>query len=291
MVHGQWKGSELDIWRMPGRRAARAERVPEKLISSSARDANPAYSPDGRKIVFASDRSGVGNIWICDSDGANPVQVTSFERPSGTPRWSPDSRTIVFDSLDGGSFDLYVLDTDGGLPRQLTHEPSVENRGTFSRDGRWVYFTSDRDGSFQIWKMPVEGGPAVRVTQGGGVYAVESADGEHLYYANRDEESGIWRVPVSGGEETEVVPAPVSWGAWALFPSGIYYATYGDVTGRTQDYAIQFLDFELGQVTELYRKEGPFGHAYLDVSPDEEWILYGETPFWTSELMLVENFR
>ena len=47
----------------------------------------------------------------------------------------------------------------------------------------------------------------------------------------------------------------------------------------------------LGEVTEVFRKEGPFGHARLAVSPDDEWLLYAEAPSATSELMLVENFR
>ena len=46
-----------------------------------------------------------------------------------------------------------------------------------------------------------------------------------------------------------------------------------------------------GQVTELRRDEGPFSRWMLEVSPDEEWILYGQMPAWESELMLVENFR
>ena len=50
-------------------------------------------------------------------------------------------------------------------------------------------------------------------------------------------------------------------------------------------------DLESGRVTELFRKDGPFFHVTMAVSPDEEWILYGEAPAATSELMLMENFR
>ena len=60
---------------------------------------------------------------------------------------------------------------------------------------------------------------------------------------------------------------------------------------RHREYAIQFYDFDSGEITELYRKEGPFQHAWLAVSPDGAWVLHGEAPMGTSELMLVENFR
>ena len=54
---------------------------------------------------------------------------------------------------------------------------------------------------------------------------------------------------------------------------------------------VQFLDFASGRTTELFRKDGPFLHMELAVSPGEEWILYAESPVGQSELMLMENFR
>ena len=183
-----------------------------------------------------------------------------------------------------------MIDAEGGVPRQLTPEPSLDAVGTWSHDGKWIYFHSDRSGESQVWKMPSGGGPAVQGTRVGGVYAEESWDDGYLYYAKTENQTAIWRVPVDGGKETEVVAGPTNQLAWALSRSGIYYATdHGQ--GRRREYAIQFYDFESGEITDLYRKDGPFEHAWLAVSPDEAWVLYGEAPMGTSELMLVENFR
>jgi dipeptidyl aminopeptidase/acylaminoacyl peptidase len=238
---------------------------------------------------------------VCDADGSHPIQLTSFERLSGTPRWSPDGRRIVFDSVEAGDWNLYVIEADGGIPRRLTPERSDDYRGVFSRDGRWLYFASNRSGHSQIWRMPAEGGQAVQVTQGGGVSAEASWDDRQLYFVNRTEDA-IWRVPLPAGPETEVLAGPLPYYAdWAFSRSGIYYATqearvFAGVDGSRRArvptaYAIRFLAFESGEVTELFRKEGPFRHRWLAVSPDEEWILYGEQPLAQAELMLVENFR
>jgi len=87
------------------------------------------------------------------------------------------------------------------------------------------------------------------------------------------------------------VSGPLDWfGDWALSGSGLYYVTERALT-RWQEHAILHLDFESGQVAELFRKEGPYWVGWLAVSPDEEWILYCDGPAASSGLMLVENFR
>jgi Tol biopolymer transport system component len=296
MVHAQFVPAASDIWRIPGRRSSVADRKPEELIASRWNDEEPAYSPDGRRIAFSSDRSGTPSVWVSDEDGANPIQLTVFDSLigggvfGGAP-WSPDGRRIVVISQEAGNWDLYLVDSEGGRPQRLTHEPSADVAGSFSRDGRFIYFSSDRSGRSQIWKMPAAGGPAVQVTRGGGLGAEESWDARSVYYSNDTGGGEIWRVPVEGGEETPVVRALDTLKGWELSRGGIYYATARDLEGTHTEYTIRFLDFESGRTETLLRKEGPAWQWSLRVSPDEKWILFGETPSPQSELMLVENFR
>lgn len=289
MVYAQVTGQSIDIWRIPGREISQDSRTPERLIASGQTDLNADYSPDGQRIAFVSQRSGTREIWVCEDDGTEPVQLTHLDKEAGTPRWSPDGQKIVFDA-EGTDVNLYVIDSEGGVARQLTHEPSADHTGTWSRDGRWIYFGSDRSGTKQIWKIPSKGGPAVQVTRGGGFYALESRDRRHLYYT-KEAPSGIWRVPAGGGEEIEVLPEPIRYfWDWALSPNGIYFATTKQAA-LSAELAVQFLDFQSAEVTEVFKKDGPFGYVALAVSPDEEWILFGERPFPQSDLMLVENLR
>jgi dipeptidyl aminopeptidase/acylaminoacyl peptidase len=184
-----------------------------------------------------------------------------------------------------------VIDSEGGVPRRLTTDPTDEYAPGWSRDGRWVYFSSNRSGEAEIWRIPSEGGSPVQVTRHGGVASQASWNGRDLYYAKSDA-PGVWRMPVEGGDETRVLGEQINAMDWSVAQSGLYYAINKEtVRWRRKEFVIHFLDFESGQVSKVFRREGPFDQVTLTVSPDEEWILYGERPAPTSELMLVENFR
>jgi Tol biopolymer transport system component len=285
LVYVQIRGERPDLLRVPGRGRTAPDRAPEKLFDSSGYDMQPAYSSDGKKVAFESNRSGSFHVWAASRDGSNPVQVTNFEASSGTPHWSPDGGRLAFDSVEAGNQDVYVVDFDGGVPRQLTKEPFEDGTPSWSRDGKWVYFRSDRGGKFDIWKMPAMGGQAVQVTQDGGIYGEESLDGRYLYFS-KSSGADIWRVATLGGEETKILSGRTTWQNWAISRQGIYY-----LLTPQGELVLHYLDFKSGETTVVYRKEGSFTGLGLTVSPDEEWLLFGELQSYESELFLVENFR
>ena len=100
-------------------------------------------------------------------------------------------------------------------------------------------------------------------------------------------------IGAEGGLPRRLTPEPsVDYNpSWSRDGRGIYFAEAPSVGARSRAYAIRYLDFESGQVSELFRKEGPFRHQSLAVSSDEQWILRVERLERQSELMLVENFR
>ena len=132
--------------------------APRELIASASQNTDPSFSPDGTRIAFSSNRSGVSQVWASGGDGANPVLVTSYdEGQSGSPRWSPDGAQLAFDRNSKAGLAVYVVSAGGGTPRQLVSNALVPE---WSRDGRWIYFNSGRSGSWEIWKAPSEWGHA-----------------------------------------------------------------------------------------------------------------------------------
>ena len=291
---------DYNIWRIDF--ASAGVRKPMRpLIASTRTDVSGRFSPDGKRIVFASNRSGTMEIWVCDADGSNALQLTSFNGPLvGTPRWSPDARSIVFDSRPGGNADIFVVGASGGAPRRITADPSEDVVPSWSRDGRWIYFASNRSGEQQVWKVPVEGeepegAAAVQVTRQGGVVAFESPDGKWVYYAKtRGRPNAIWRVPAVGGEEAPVVAGLSSIRpSWTVVEEGVYFADRDPASFPGEGWGVKFLNLRDGRVsliTELPNRPH-HGSGGLDVSPNGAWLIVSQQDQSGSDLMLAENFR
>jgi eukaryotic-like serine/threonine-protein kinase len=262
-----------------------------QLIASTRADHSPQFSPDETRIVFASDRGGFTDIWVCDSDVSETVQLTAFDgNYSGTPRWSPDGSRIVFDSLRRGNRDIHMVDSHGGGPVRLTVEPSEEWRPSYSSDGDSIYFGSDRSGSPQVWKMPAKEGAAEQVTRQGGYEAFESLDGRFVYYTKDRFGTELWRVPVGGGEE-EFVAQPVWTGGWAVTEKGILFGDYS----RPEDsqVPVKLWNPRSGQVEQMRTLEHArvYGAPGFCATRDGNRILYARRVRYGADLMLVENFR
>lgn len=291
LAYAETGAPDLDIWRAAGPMMDLPSRVrPTKHISSTRWDGNPQISPDGKRIVFASNRSGNGEIWVCDQTGLNPVQLTSFGGPlAASPRWSPDGQQIVFDARIQDQSDVHVVSPEGGEPRRITTEPSNEVRPSWSRDAQWIYFGSDRSGTWQVWKVPAQGGTAVPVTRHGGREAQESPDGRFVYY-HKSSTPGIWRVPIEGGEEVQVLDQGEQ-GHWSLLEGGICLLN----RKATPDPAIELFDLttrRLARITSLPKEAAsPLLVPSLAVSPDGRWVLYVQLDRVTSDIVLVENFH
>jgi eukaryotic-like serine/threonine-protein kinase len=280
---------DSNIWRFEISGSLGRKSSPTRLIASTHADTSPQYSPDGKRIVFDSDRSGSLEIWVCDSDGSNATQLTFFGGPdNGSPRWSPDGRQIAFDSIIEGQRDIYVITADGGKSRRLTMEPSIDVRPSWSQDAKWVYFGSNRSGDWQVWKMPAEGGQAVQVTKQGGREACESPDGVFVYYTKGSNATSLWRTPVAGGEEVQVLEQ-VFQARWAVVEQGIYFINLK----APPQAAIEFFSFATGRTVRIatLKKEIQFWTAGFSVSPDGRWILLVQADQSESDIMLMENFR
>jgi Tol biopolymer transport system component/DNA-binding winged helix-turn-helix (wHTH) protein len=255
------------------------------LIASTRYEARPSYSSNGKRIAFESDRTGNEEIWTSSADGSQTLQLTSFGNAwAGSPRWSPDDRQIAFDSNAAGKWDIYVIPSDGGKPVRFTQGSGSSLRPSWSHDGKWIYYCASQNSGPQIWKKGAAGRPEIQLTKNGGCNPIESRDGAYIYYLKPDSRA-LWRVPASGGDESEIL-ALTHGTEFALGSHGAY------LMETAAPAALRYFDFASGGITVLgvvaRRIDADRG---LTVSPDEHWLLYGETELAGSQLMLVERFR
>jgi Tol biopolymer transport system component/DNA-binding winged helix-turn-helix (wHTH) protein len=282
------QAGDANIWRAEVRPPGVPLGVPVRLIASTRADHWPRYSPDGKKVVFASNRSGGWEIWTAEADGSSQRKLTSLRGPSFMS-WSPDGRRIAFQSAPEGQTDVFTIPATGGAPARLTNDPSDDRVASFSRNGRWIYFSSMRSGRWEIWKAPAEGGDATQITHSEGSYLpLESPDGKTLYYCHKLPEKGIWKMPVEGGPGVQVT-GPYSPPVCGLevTADGLYYTPAPESPNQ---YSVAFFSFSTGKSRPVVITDRPIGILALSVSPDQRYILYSQSDQSGSDLMLVENF-
>jgi Tol biopolymer transport system component len=278
---------DANIWRA----AIGEQQPPAKLISSTQYDSSPQYSPDGGRVAFRSNRSGSNEIWVVDSNGQVPVQLTKFGGPlTGTPRWSPDGMNIAFDTRPEGQADIYVVSSIGGTPRRVTRSEAEDVVPSWSTDGAWIYFASNRTGAWQVWRVPSSGGQDEQVTRDGGFAAFPSTDGKYLFYAKGRSSAGLWRKQLPSGVEESVIAElkPGFWGCWSVAENGIYFA---DQTGSSNAGGIFFHDFATQKTRQLVQVPKPFavGDSAFALSPDRRYILYTQIDESGSDINILER--
>jgi Tol biopolymer transport system component/predicted Ser/Thr protein kinase len=281
--------ANVDIW------TARVDpKTPQShiLVSSTRVQRAPDISPDGKRITFESDRSGVQEVWVADLNGGNPVQLTHFNVPlTGSPRWSPSGHVIAFDSRAGGPAAVYLVDPDGGIPKRLSPTAKGGSIPTWSRDGKWLYVCSLGLERGQIYKISTDGRDAKLIVTGEGIIcnAKESEDGKLLYFAKGDADTEIRVVSSSGGENHALngMPKVTNMTDWALGKEGIYF-----LDRQALPTTIKFFDFETRQTRQIGTLSKPaFDWGGLSLSPDGKWLAYSQVDDTPSDIMLVEHFN
>jgi dipeptidyl aminopeptidase/acylaminoacyl peptidase len=127
-----------------------------QLTTHPGHDWTPRWSPDGKKILFTSLRSGNRDLFVIPVSGGGLIQLTSHPAEDITGDWSPDGQLIGFDSNRSGNMDLWLISSEGKNLRQLTFDEAPDLLLTWSPDGKQIVFSSNRTGYYELYLIPEE---------------------------------------------------------------------------------------------------------------------------------------
>jgi TolB protein len=181
-------------------------------------DALPSWSPDGNRVVFASNREG-DRRWRVYAVWAEEGGATQSFGFGEAPAWHPSADRIVFRGCDeqGNQCGLWTMNGNGGERGPLTTVPG-DTRPTWSPDGRYVVFMSSaRDGNWDLYRVPAGGGSALRLTDNpaSDVLPTVSPDGGWVaFLSNRNGAWELWAVSIDGGSAQKVADVTGDIGSW-----------------------------------------------------------------------------
>jgi Tol biopolymer transport system component len=213
------------------------------FFDSDGDDTQPAWSPDGRRIAFASNYLGQYEIFVFD---LNTNSITNLSNDAGEdlyPAWSPDGGKIVFTSNRTGNQEIFSVNLDGTGLTNLTNDPANDSQPDWFVD-QIILFTSDRSGNQDIFKMNPDGSAPTSLTPNtaGNDFAPAGSiiHGVVAFTSDRDGNLEVYVINLDGTNPRNLTnnQAADEWPAWS--PDHQWMAIASNRTGNYDIYAIRF---------------------------------------------------
>jgi TolB protein len=195
-------------------------RNPRRLTHNKIPEVNPAWSPDGRKIVYTCFPDGgwpKSSICVINSDGSGPTRLTNEPLKAGLPLWSPDGTRIAFSVLDDPP-SIYIMNADGRNQMKLTDLMTGVLGFAWVPDGKKIAYATDYEGNFEIYVINSDPSRQTNITHhlAEDTYPSWSPDGKKIAFtSNREGRTALYVMNSDGGEQRKVlndVPdQPIGW--------------------------------------------------------------------------------
>lgn len=154
---------------------------------------DPAWSPDGRRIAFASGRSGSADVYVMNVDGTATERLTSTKQNDTHPTWSADGRRIAF----ARAGDIYTMSADGSGQRRISDVLAEESDPSWSPDGSWIAYVRRTPGTptQNVWVMRPDGSDrrALTAPEGRAFTPAWSPDSARVVFAS-NAEGGVYEL-------------------------------------------------------------------------------------------------
>jgi Tol biopolymer transport system component len=195
----------------------------KQLTNNGASDSNPAFSSDGKSIVFSTNRDANAEIYKMNADGSSQTRLTDNGASDVYPAFSPEGNSVVFATNRDGNYEIYKISADGlGTPTNLTHNPAYDADTAVSSDGT-IAFVSLRDGNFEIYTMNADGSDQRNRTNNPkwDSYPNFSPDGTQIaFHSNRVGNFEVYKMSSDGTGQVNLTNSSESERAPAFSPDG-----------------------------------------------------------------------
>jgi Tol biopolymer transport system component len=269
------------------------------LTSGSSVDRQPVYAPDGKTLLFSSNRGGTLDLWTIHTETGSVLQLTDDEARDWDPTYSADGSKIAWSSDRSGNLEIWTANADGSGARQVSDDGVGAENPTLTPDGEWIVYMTSNPDKLGMWKIRVDGSDATRLYDKSGFIPEFSPDGRYIAFniSVGPNTNGMRIVDMESGEITKFADLTLSSsyvspadGRARWFSNGKSIAFASTVDGQS---GVLVQDFVPGRdTTATRRKLAGFEADWLvetfDLSPDDQRIVLSRVqPGGT--VMLAEN--